>query len=247
MLVTAVSERADLCAQALDSLLARIDVKPVRLLVHEDEKQGSTAGELARYLQSVPVAAVWHRVTSPARGLGPAVWQLLQAATTPIVLYTQDDWLTLRDLPVRRALRLMERHDLHHIAFGKRTTPAAKHPGMPDEWRKAVRMFDGQPLTVAQMWRAQASLWRVDRILPFFHRLVEADSEPDRWAMVKVNRWMNETFTGDVHGNDHDDRAEKLRTFLWGGIGEPAFIEHTGGERRAELQSIEHYRTRSGR
>lgn len=244
LIVTAVSERADLLARTLQSFRDAADIWPSRILVHEDVKPGSRPGEIARFLDgflALTGAAYTHLVRDPAAGLGPAIARLLHEARAPIVFYTSEDFDYLRPVPVGRALALMQRHGLHHIAFGKEPIPAAQHPGQADEWRNVVIDFDGQPLTVAQYWRATAALWRVDRIRPFFDRLVAHDSEPDRWAMRKVNRWMNTAFLGDEAGNDHAARRQILRTFLFGGIGEPAFIRHTGGNRRAELQSIHHH------
>ena len=244
LLVTAVSERADLFARTVTSFLLATDCPPRRIIVHEDVKPGSRAGVIAAFLaEEIAPKGIETRVIvrDPAAGMGPAIRVLLHENTTPIIFYMPEDFDFVRPVPVAAALTLMQRHEIHHIAFGKRATPAAKHPGQADEWRKEVRHFDGQALTIAQSWRSQASLWRVAVIRPFFDRLVREDAEPERWAMVKINRWMNEAMLGDVHGNDHEGRAAHLRTYLWGGIGEPQFIEHTGGDRRAEIQSIERY------
>lgn len=244
LVMTAVSERADLLARTLESMLPRLDVAPARLIVHEDVKPGSSPGEIAAFLRALEargsIGGYQHLLTDPARGMGLATLALLRAASTPIVFYTPEDFDFVRDVPAARALGLMEGHDVHHLAFGKRATPAAKHPGESDEWRKVEKSIGGQLLTIAQYWRSQGSFWRVARILPFFERLT-TDPEPDRWAMVKVNRWMNEAFLGDPHGSDQEARHERLRTYLWGGIGERAFISHTGADRRSEIQSIAHY------
>lgn len=243
LVLTAVSERADLFAESLGSLLDHVDMPPARVIVHEDVKPGSRPGSIAEHLDTVQSRGLDCVLLTrdPAAGLGPAVHRLLHEARTPIVFKAEEDWTILRPLPVAAALGLMQRYVLNSIAFGKRTTPAAKHPGQPDEWRKEERLFDGQPLALAQFWRSQGSLWRVEAIRPFFDRLVREDPEPDRWAMVKVNRAFNLVALGDVHGNDHAARHAKARTYLWGGVGEPAFIAHTGAARRAEAQSIERY------
>lgn len=243
VLITAVSERADLFERTVASMLPRLGAQ-ARLMVHEDVRPGSRPGVIAAQLRTLKATAAiddyGHIVRDPARGLGLAALALLRAATQPIVLFTNEDWDFVRDVPVPKALDLMERHGLHHIAFGKCTTPAAKHAGQPDEWRKVEVEIGGQKVTIAQSWRSHASLWRVAQILPFFEAL-ERDPEADRWAMIKVNRAMNRAHLGDEHGNDQMARHEKLKTYLWGGIGEPAFIAHTGGGRRSEIQSIGRY------
>lgn len=241
LIVTAVSERADLFARSMNSLLAQVDVQPQRILVHEDVKPGSKTGSIQQWLWAN------HKQThlfvrNPAAGLGPAIHSLLSlVALSPVVLYAQDDWDFVRPLPIATALGIMGRHNINHITFHKHEIPKVKHSGQPDEWRKEVCLFDGQPLTIAQYWRSTPSLWRQSFIKPYFDKLMAEDKEPDMWAMVKVNHWMNEDYLGDHNGNDHAGRAAILKTFLWGGHGEEPFVVHTGGDRRAEKQSIQRY------
>ena len=147
LLVTAVSERADLFRQTLDSLLAQVDQQPLRVLVHEDVRPGSAPGEIAQWLLNAQaagrIADFLHKVRTPAGGLGPAMaWGFAQART-PLVLYSQEDWLTVRPVPVAACMALMEKHNLHHVRFNKRKTMRAKHADTPNPWHKVEVEFAG--------------------------------------------------------------------------------------------------------
>ena len=75
LLVTAVSERADLFRQTLDSLLAQVDQQPLRVLVHEDVRPGSAPGEIAQWLLDVglhPLAGETKPGRTPKRQLESA-------------------------------------------------------------------------------------------------------------------------------------------------------------------------------
>lgn len=233
--VTAVSERADLFAESMESLLAHVDLPPARLIVHEDVRPGSEPGEIGRWLAWAKgdgrIADYAHRVTSPARGMGPGIHWAFAEARTPIVLYAQEDWLSLRAFPIRRALELMEAHGLNHIRFNKRKTMRAKHEDRPTErWAKVEVQIDGQTLCVSDHFYTQASLWRVAPALRGMNAVAERD--PGAYQFVHAfNGWMD-THLGDGRPwNDQQHRHERIRTYIWGPIGEPAFIKHLGSVR----------------
>lgn len=241
LLVTAVSERADLFAQSLDSLIVNVDQQPSRVIVHEDVRPGSASGAIESWLKDArttgKIADFKLEVTSPARGLGPALLRVLQMAKTPIVLYTQEDWLAVRPIPVSQALSLMLTHGLYHIRFNKRKTMKAKHADTAKPWYKVETQYATTPqgglqtLCISDHWYTQTSLWRVDQALPGVAAV--AQSHPQANAFVaRFNDWMNAKHgDGKRPWNDQAMRGERLKTFIWGPVGEPAFIKHLGSAR----------------
>lgn len=227
LLITAVSERADLFVESVPLLLASLDTPPARILVHEDVREGSTPGEIARWL----AASGWpheHRVNAPARGMGPAMLWLFEHAATPIVLYTQEDWRAVRPIPVGAALALMEAHDLQHIRFNKRKTMRAKHADTAHPWEKREVTIGSQTLCVSDHFYTQTSLWRVDRQLPCLRHAAGVAQQANAFAAA-LNHCLNERYgDGRRPWDDQAMRHGRLRTYIWGPIGEPKFIEHMG-------------------
>ena len=235
LLVTAVSERSDLFARSMASLLASVDIQPNRIIVHEDVRPGSSPGEIAAWLSTCGLPFE-HRVTSPARGMGPGMLWCFEQATTPIVLYTQEDWGFVRPAPIARCLDIMEANRLHHVRFNKRKTMVAKHADTPNPWAKVeVRYLDsrGVPQTfcVSDHWYTQASLWRVDVALSGL-RAAQAHAGSSERFVASFNAHMNTTHGDPARAwNDQAMRDERLRTYIWGPVAEPRFIEHIGSQR----------------
>ncbi len=239
LLVTAVSERADLFRQTLDSLLAQVDQQPARIIVHEDVRAGSTPGNIGQWLTEAKTGGripdFLHKVRTPAGGLGPAMAWCFAEAKTPLVLYAQEDWLTVRPVPVSACMALMEKHNLHHVRFNKRKTMRAKHADTPNPWHKVEVEFAGdetrQVLCVSDHWYTQLSLWRAGLVRDVLATC--ALKAPQANAFVAaVNHAMNMKFIGDpALAMDQQQRHVKMRTYIWGPIGEPAFIKHLGSVR----------------
>ncbi|MDP3767928.1 MAG: hypothetical protein Q8S13_07925 [Dehalococcoidia bacterium] len=230
LVCTAVSERADLFAESIDSLLRHLDQWPARLIVHEDVRPGSEAGAIEAWLNARGVPFV-HRVTSPSRGMGPATVWCMDQPTTPIVLYTQEDWRAIRAIPVADALALMQTENLHHIRFNKRKTMRAKHADTDHPWQKVEKLIGGHMLCVSDHWYTQTSLWRVDAALPNL-RAAASQVATSEGFVARFNDLQNTTY-GDGKREWHDQamRHDRLRTYIWGGIGEPKYIEHLGSHR----------------
>jgi hypothetical protein len=58
----------------------------------------------------------------------------------------------------------------------------------------------------------------------------------DRCEM-KFNHWLNCGLGRGVGSTDStgaQTRDATVKTFIWGGVGEPAFIRHTGHDRRSQ-------------
>ncbi|MEK7705634.1 MAG: hypothetical protein AAB426_11795, partial [Myxococcota bacterium] len=218
-------------------LLANVDVKPTRLLVNEDVRPGTSPGRIEQWLQATADEhdiAVTHRAT-PAGGMGPAIQWLLRETRSPIVLHTQEDWLVLRPLPITRALSAMTASpsSVHHVSYNKRKTMRCKHEDKPDmRWDKIevqIPIGDGtsQTCCVNDHWRTQTGLWRVSRVLPAIEE--HASRTPSAHHFVPaINTWMNTRYGDDRMWNDQAMRHERLGTYIWGPIGEPAFIQHLG-------------------
>lgn len=244
IIVTSVHDRADLLDRTLRSMLPRLDMMPTRLIVHEDARadrpvDAGRTEALCSMIKAdfgVPVDLL---LTRPGTGMGMALKRLLAAAHTEFVLYTQEDFDFLRPIPVAECLAIMARHELHHVRFNKRKTMKTKGADRPphEQFHKVEVQYEGlngpQTFCISDHWYFQASLWRRSIAKEGFDTL--AATAPAGGTIpfpeMAFNRWYN-TRGGDVHMKDPKMRQERLRTFIWGGIGEPAFIKHTGGERR---------------
>lgn len=241
LLVTAVSERADLFAQSMDSLLAHLDLPPSRVVVHEDVRPGSRPGAIAAWLiaalQAGRIGAFDHRPVDPARGMGPAMLWCFERARTPLVVYTQEDWEAVRPIPVRATLALMERHGLNHVRWNKRKTMRAKHDDQPTKrWAKVevqlgVDVASSQTLCISDHWYTQTSVWRRDVALPGLRAAAAQHSRAEAFVAA-FNTYMNRAAgLNDQNWQVQQLRHERVRTYIWGPIGEPAFIRHLGTAR----------------
>lgn len=243
VIVTSVHDRADLLDRTLRTMLAQLDQRPRRIVVHEDVRasqpfvQGRTETILAS-IEGESGIPIRFLQTRPGTGLGRAVLRVLDATDTEFVLYTQEDFDFLRPLPVGRCLDLMAANRLHHVRFNKRKTMRTKGADRPshEQFHKVEVSYGGQTLCVSDHWYFQASLWRREIAREGFAYLV-GQAGPERaidYCEMKFNRWYNAVHGGDRDLRDPSLRQERLRTFIWGGIGEPAFIRHTGSERRSQ-------------
>jgi hypothetical protein len=259
LIITSAS-RAHLLRPTLQSLLAHVDVLPQRIFIHNDAAfHPGTPEALHRWLQMKTMLAeidypremvLTH--ADPPRRLGLALWWLLRNCETEYVLYSQDDFVTVRPLPLRRALAVMEGHGLHQIRFNKRATLGQKDT-WKGVWRKEERSFalppagmwdnvaNQVPLTVADHWYFQTSLWRVQ---PIKAVVAWCTATPERTALFAklpaeevINQALDGCF-GPIPGvtlpeSDEDAeapavRARVQRTFIWGPIGEDRYIRHIG-------------------
>lgn len=236
VLCTAVSERADLFIETMDTMLANLDVRPTRFIVHEDVRPGSSPGGIANWLIASGIPFT-HHVTKPSRGLGPAMLWCFRQAVTPIVFYTQEDWRFVRPVPVARCMEIMQKNGLNHVRFNKRKTMRAKHEDTPHPWyKKEVEFLDEQgviqKLCVSDHFYTQASLWRVAPVMGAL--TAHAERAPQANAFVAAfNAEMNlQSGRADRRScMDQDFRHQHLKTYIWGGVGEPAFIQHLGSVR----------------
>lgn len=228
--VTAVSERADLFVRAMELLLGALDAPPARILVHEDVRPGSRPGGIGDWLRTSSLPHE-HRVADPPRGMGAGMVWCFERATTPIVLYTQEDWGAVRPIPVGTALALMQSCGLHHVRFNKRKTMRAKHADTDHPWEKVEVVIGGQVLCVSDHWYTQTSLWRVAEALPGL-RVAAVSTRTSEQFVAAFNAAMNAAHGDPARPwNDQAMRHERLRTYIWGPVGEPRFVEHLGSRR----------------
>ena len=257
IVVTAVSDRADLFAESMGSLLANVDQPPRRLIVHEDARSGVPAAAVSifdwlRKAQAEGrIEGFVHRLRNPAGGMGEGVLWCVEHAATRYVLFTQEDWLALRPIPVTRTLRLMEANGLHHVRWNKRKTMPYKGEGST-RWNKIEVSFDdpspsegetaAQTFCIADHWYTQASMWRVEEALPGIRAAAAMHSQANSFVSA-FNHWMNVRRADGRPLQGQSYRHEKLRTYIYGGIGEPPFVHHLGST-RGTGHIVDHYRER---
>lgn len=243
VIVSSVHDRGDLLERTLRSMLAQVDQLPARVLVHEDARPdrevvaGRTEAIAARISAEFGVA-VELILTRPGTGLPRAMLRLLEAAATEFVFYTQEDFDFVRPVPVARCLEIMQRNALNSVIFNKRNTLPIKGAHLPDRarwWTKEVVRFDEQDFCIAEHWRFQANMGRRALFLEGVKELVSANPSIAR-IEHPFNGWLNTRYgegCGSVDGSQAR-RRNLLRTFIWGGVGEPRFVLHTGAERRSQ-------------
>lgn len=243
VIVSSVHDRWDLLDRTLRSMLPRLDLKPARVIVHEDAREdrpvveGRTEQLLAAIEREhgMPVKLI---ATRPGGGLGLAMLRLLEAASTEFVLYTQEDFDFVRPVPVAACLGVMERHALTHVRFNKRDTLPVKgaHRDRSQWWTKQEVVLDGHTLCVSDHVYFQANLTRRALLLEGFRSLQLAGGGAILRCEALFNHWLNTRYgdgAGSVDGCQ-DKRRDLCRTFIWGGIGESRFIQHTGADRRSQ-------------
>jgi hypothetical protein len=237
LVITAVTERSDLFITCTESLLAQLDLAPARLLVHEDVRPGTDPalrGRIYDWLRASDTPFVLRENEQP-RGMGAGMaWAFeLAHGVSDFVLYTQEDWKAVRPIPARACLELMRAHELHHVRFNKRKTMRAKHEDTDHPWHKVEVRFGAQVLCVSDHWYTQTSLWRVSAALSNLRRASDMPGAQAQERFVATfNRLMDEEAgLTTATWNDQRLRHERLRTYIWGGIGEPRFIEHAGTHR----------------
>jgi hypothetical protein len=242
VIVSSVHDRADLLERTLRTMLAQLDTMPAEVIVHEDVRPGLPFDEdrTRRALVPCEVAGVPFRLlrTQPAGGLARGMIRLLESASSEFVLYTQEDFDFVRPVPIARAVEIMRRHGLNQVRFNKRKTMRCKGEDRPphEQWHKVEVEIDGQTFCVSDRWYHQASLWRRELALDGYRAIVGQRQGIVTRCEDKFDGWINRTIGGGCGSVDGHQEARKTlcRTFIWGGVHEPAFVRHTGSERRSQ-------------
>lgn len=275
-LIVTASHRPHLLGPTLSSLLAQVDQPPARILIHDDAVpvfqpvvgpnaarrsqvdelatlRAQTHAVLAALNPLMPVIYTW---ADPPRRLGLALRFLLDNVSTDYVLYSQDDHVVVRPLPIQRALALMHEHTLHQIRFNKRATVAFKDTWQGRWTKEEVRFpnpgWDALPpngleiqgattLTVADHWYFQTGLWRVAPIRAAVQWVTCTPTRREILRLGVAEEAINRVLDGHLgpipglsvpHPQDaHEPRTRRQiqRTFIWGPIGEDRYIRHIGG------------------
>ena len=268
-LIVPSAARPHLLRPTLESLFAHVDQRPVAAYLHDDPVFGKDAqrGAVETFVDVVRAAAPHAAIgwSGPDRplGHGPALHTLLSRPSgepleTEYVLYTQDDFVTVRTLPIRATLQALHAWGLHQVRFNKRDTMPYKDT-RHGKWYKVPVTFPALAahapeltLTVSDHWYFQTSLWRVRRIQPVVAWLTAHDPAFREHAEIKINDVMNGNHgtrfaaptevPGDLldtpprhlpalmRERDQLTRAAVQRTFIYGGIDEKAYIRHIGGD-----------------
>jgi len=250
-LILPSASRPHLLRQTLSTFFANAGQWPERVIVHNDGVFPGKREQIETLLYSqVPgqIPLIFQHDESPLRH-GPSLKWLLANVRTEYVLYTQDDFATVRPLPIDLALGVMHRNGLNQIRFNKRKTMAVKgEPGR--EFVKVEKIFPAleefgagvfQTLCVADHWYFQTGVWRVAAIKPVV----------DWWASIGPGAFsehcetkINQVFNGHYRSiadfppsvpvcspedwNDPVVRGRVHKTFIFGGVREPKFVEHLG-------------------
>lgn len=278
-LIVTASHRPHLLGPTLESLLRQVDQPPVTVILHDDavlpfraiaptgtvahmkeettreqelaRRRNETKAVLQRLDLPVPVVYTW---ADPPRRLGLALAWILDRVETEYALYSQDDFVTVRPVPIALALATMAQYDLHQIRFNKRATVGQKETWQ-GPWRKQESRFAGVRVTadaaprdvvctVSDHWYFQTGLWRVAPIRAAIRWLTANVARREMLetggvlAEEGVNHAMDGRF-GPIPGlavpeDGHDGVATHIRqryqrTYIWGGIGEDRYIRHIGG------------------
>lgn len=256
-LIITAAHRPHLLEPTLTSLLAQVDQPPARILIHDDAATPQGPGappnparqreETQRILadcapSGTPVVYTW---ADPPRGLAGALQVLCQQAAS-YVLYSQDDFVTVRPLPIRAALAALDYNGLHQIRFNKRATLGQKDTWQ-GVWRKTMtRVSLGPetptvPLTVSDHWYFQTGVWRVAPLRAVLAWLHATSTRRALLARTQPEDAINHAFDGQFgsiphltvpreHPEDPLVRGVVQRTFIWGPIGEDRYVRHIGGE-----------------
>ena len=220
----------------------KVTHRPTRVLIHNDEVFPGREREMIDLIEYFGGFVTLQYVSCrPPRRLGPALKWLLDRVTTEYVLYTQDDHEVVRPLPITRALGVMDKFGLNQIRFNKRTTMDKKGDFVKVEYTFNDGALPVATLCVADHWYFQTGVWRVAPIR----------SVVDWWSDVGPGRFdehseakINDAFNGGMRKygypgliasdvwNNPKVRAETVKTFIWGPIGEPPFIKHIGTEEK---------------
>jgi hypothetical protein len=255
IIVTSAS-RPNLLGPTLSSLMAALDQRPEAILVHDDAVFPGRRDAVKDVIQdhclscfAVP-PPVFFTYTDPPRRLGLALKLLLGQVRTEYVLYSQDDFVTVRPLPIQETLAVMDFNSLHQVRFNKRATMEQKDTWQ-GVWRKREARFregdsedSWRTLTVADHWYFQTGLWRTSVIRAALDWLTATPGRTrllsDGSGELAINDVMDGVY-GPVPGlrvpDPEDDasaseiRAEIQRTFIHGPIGADRFIRHIGIDR----------------
>lgn len=243
-LIIPSASRPHLLKQVLESLFVHVDQLPVRVAIHNDEVFRNKRAAIEDCLQVIPEQIpIFYANHERPIGHGASLHWLLEAVQTPYVLYSQDDHVVERKLPIQACLQVMDTYHLHHVRFNKRATMDHKEKPDGTRWYKKELEFDEHTLTVSDHWYFQTAL---NRRKPLWDVVNWFMNHPFEWKWFhercedKINRAFDgfhedfpqalNNFVDPKEAHLPDVRARLIRTFIWGKIGEERYIRHIGAD-----------------
>lgn len=240
-LIIPSASRPHLLQRVLRSFFRHADQRPARLILHDDAAFPGRQREIVQVVEAETPSTV-ERILggdNPPIFHGPTLKWLLDRVQTEYVLYTQDDHEIVRDLPIGQALNLLDDYRLNQIRFNKRDT-LDKKGREGEEFHKVEYLFNGTTLCAADHWYFQCGVWRVAAIKPVIDwwSRPEAPGAFTEHCEYKINDVFNGKY-GPLFAppvpcclpsqwNVPVVRATVHKTFIWGKVGEPRFVEHIG-------------------
>lgn len=251
-LIVPSASRPHLLTRVLNSLVMTLDQPPSRLVVHDDAvfpgKQ-DVVEDVVRETAKLWNIPVWFEADDPPIKHGPALHRLLSAVTTEYVVYSQDDHQAVRPIPISEVLDVLDTNGLNQIRCNKRDTMDKKGREGAEFFKKEflfdTRRDEVRVCCAADHWYFQTGVWRVAAIKPVVDWWAGPGGEHGAFTEhmeVKINQVFNGQWRGKHPGFPNavpilDDpalwadpyvRARVHKTFIWGPVGEPAYVQHLG-------------------
>ena len=234
-LVVVSASRPHLLQPTIASLWNNLAQLPDRILVHDDAVFPGRAGEMEETMEMIrrllPKGAAIYRQDAPPIRHGPALKWLLDQVRTEFVLYSQDDFETIRPLPIVEALEEMAEvpNWINQIRFNKRATRAYKDTWQGPWYKKEYQTPSGRIITVSDHWYFQTGLWRTSFIRNAVDMCARYDEELHRRSIEEaVNRHFDLKYCNDPRSPKERAEYDSVGTFIWGPIGEDRYIRHIG-------------------
>lgn len=177
---------------------------------------------------------------NPPGGLSRAFKWFGSISTSEFIFYLQDDWEAIREIPMLKAIEMMQAYqNVNQIRFNKRKTMAYK--GEKGEYiftKEELKLPHGGYLVTSDAWYFNPGLWRAKFIKPFLKK--DYPSKPSQRPFVwKLNQAIGNTYK--VRKKDKlfigSEYALLIGTYIYGRIGEPAYFKHLGSNNRMQIKS----------
>ena len=186
----------------------------LRWMFHEVLIDRKKSEENLKYVESLGVFDVIE--SNEPLGQAISVGNILEHTRSKYLIHIEDDYILTKEINLDHMWHIMEEcGDVNQIAFNRRKT-------MPDVagWKK--RMYDkaNHVLTTSPHWRFTPAMWRLSFIKPLWEHW---EGPNGHWALNnKLQVGMDNT------NKTAELVAERMGTFYYGSVGEPALCEHVG-------------------
>ena len=216
------SSRPHLLITTVESFLERVRSENVsiRLLLHEDVIDKKKSEECIEWAEDTELfsTVISH---GPYIGLGPSIYHMMKNhVTSDLMFYLQDDFVLIRHLDLDVAVNMFKNFPMiNQIRYNKRKTMSYVGDNPKKRWLKKEMLFGNQVMTVSPHWFLNPTIWRMNFITDKFVP-----------SVVHCNWRTNDVLKQGREKKDLTPEwiAENMGTFIFGGIGEPAFFQHIG-------------------